>query len=101
MVAGWVADLPCEAVGGKKTPFFCPRRHLTVCVVIVFALTMIGLAGRPDLREECILNQTGMVLNYAKYAPETPPSSSSSPFLKTKGCLLFPHPSEFLRCTRR
>lgn len=34
---------------------------------------MIGLAARPDLREECMLNQTGMVLNYAKYAPETTP----------------------------
>lgn len=36
---------------------------------------MIGRVVRPDLREECILNQTGMVLNYAKYAPETTPPS--------------------------
>lgn len=69
--------------------------------MITFPLTMIGLAEQPDLREECILNQTGMVLNYAKYAPVSHPPPTPAPFLKTQGGLLFPHPPEFLYCTQR
>lgn len=70
--------------------------------MITFPLTMIGLAVQPDLREECILNQTGMVLNYAKYAPETlRHTHTHTPFLKTQDGLLLPHPPEFLHCTQR
>lgn len=62
---------------------------------------MIGLAERPDLREECILNQTGMVLNYAKYAPVSHPPSPR-PFPEDAGRLVIPpHPPEFLYCTQR
>lgn len=55
-----------------------------------------GSTAKPG--EECILNQTVVVLNYAKYAPETLPPL---PVLKTQDGLLFPHPPEFLYCTQR